>query len=513
MPQLLSRMDDINWLTPSIADILEQGPPPPGGDGSIREHILWLQEQLSEKETPARVINVRPTPSYTLFIVRLEPSRGRRKVTLNDVKRSLGQIAEERKTWRFGFIPTLTDVPEAFGILLRTEQHKSLSLRRLLVRTTFRDHTSSMAFAVGNSLEQRLIVEDLAEIGNLLIVGDDASKKHFLMSVLITLITLNTPGEIRLVLAGQSANQLSPLIDTPHTLGRLLYSPPEATSLFEGLGKELGRRRAWMQDENVDNIAAYNLILKDKGQTRIPRIVIALDSISDEDWMEAPETWQDALINVLKDGGKSGIHVIGTMGSMEHNEIFSEITMHFPQRVLTRTEAAPLLNNLDNFHGSLLRFIDAAYFNGNKQGIPVEFCAISNEEVQNTITYWQHIAGQRYQESTRAPVSGRTGVTSMLSEPVSVASDEDQRLLELDDGPVPIGDTDIPDTKPSISLNQAQALATYLGWIGIGPLQDILGMSQDEAMRTVTVLKTMGIVEDNASHTPRFVRPISQRED
>ena len=70
MPQLFSRMDDINWLTPTIADILDQGAAPPGGDGSIREQMLMLQKQLSELETPARVVNVRPTPSYTLFIAK-----------------------------------------------------------------------------------------------------------------------------------------------------------------------------------------------------------------------------------------------------------------------------------------------------------------------------------------------------------------------------------------------------------------------------------------------------------
>ena len=513
MPQLLSRMDDINWLTPSIADILEQGPPPPGGDGSIRENILWLQQQLMERDTPTRVINVRPTPSYTLFIARLEANtRNRRKLTTNDVKRSLGQIAEDRKDWRFGFIPQLTDIPDAFGILLRTEQHKALSLRRLLVRTTFRDHTSTMAFAVGNTLEQRLIVEDLAEIGNLLVCGTDSSKRHFLYSLLLTLITLNTPGEIRLVLAGRSVEQFSALTEAPHTLGRLLYSPQEAGPLFDGLVKELGRRRAWMQDESIDNIAAYNLILKDKGQTRVPRIVVALDSLSDDEWIKSPDAWHKDLITVLQDGGKSGIHVIVTANHAEPDDTTAEILDYLPHRLMTRSEATPYLNNLENFHGSLLRFIDAAYVTGDEV-IPVELCAISSEEVHNTITYWQHIESQRNQETRRAPVSGRTGVTSVLNNPVSIATSEDQRLLEVDDGPVPIGAADVPTTQPSISLNQAQALAAYLGWIGIGPLQDILGMSQEEAMRTITVLKTMGIVEDNASHTPRFVRAINAQPD
>ena len=65
MPELFSRMDDLNWLTPSAADILDQGAPPPGGDGSIRERMLMIQHELDELDTPARIVNVRSTPSYT----------------------------------------------------------------------------------------------------------------------------------------------------------------------------------------------------------------------------------------------------------------------------------------------------------------------------------------------------------------------------------------------------------------------------------------------------------------
>jgi hypothetical protein len=62
MPELYSRMDNANWLTPSIADILEQGANPPGGAGTIREYTLILQRELSDLDTPARIVNVRSSP-------------------------------------------------------------------------------------------------------------------------------------------------------------------------------------------------------------------------------------------------------------------------------------------------------------------------------------------------------------------------------------------------------------------------------------------------------------------
>lgn len=525
MPQLLSRMDELNWLTPSIAEILEQGPNPPGGDGSIRSQIRDLQARLNDLETPARVINVRPTPSYTLFIVRPEAvgRRGNRKnVTANDIKRSLGQIAEERKDWKIGFLPKLNDIADAMGILLRTDEHRPLSLRRLLVRTAFRDHASTLAFTAGNTLEQRLIVEDLAEIGNLLVIGTDSIKRNFINSLLTTLIALNTPGELRVVIAGGSADEHKPFINTPHALSRSLDTPELIKQLIDGLVKEMESRREWMDEEGVPNIAAYNHVVRDKGQTRVPRIVLVINSLSDQGWQEPSQAWMPELIDIIEDSGRSGIHLILVADQPQPPDLPEELIDLMPVKLVTRTAAAPYISTIENFHGSLMRFIDAVLIQGEGTPIPVELCAITESELHGTVEYWQQIGRQRQTEARDERISGKTGVTQTLRSPITTNTelqtqpDEDAELLSLPDEPNPLGlEKSQPDqrTQGQVTLQQAQALAAYLGWISIGPLQDILGMSPEEAKKTITVLKTMGIVEENESATPRFIRAIGGQNE
>ncbi|HRF98416.1 MAG TPA: hypothetical protein PLZ51_24585, partial [Aggregatilineales bacterium] len=72
MPQLFSRVDDNHWLTPTIADILEQGSGMPLSEADIREQLTLLQTKLADLDTPVKIIDVLPTPSYTLFIAKPE---------------------------------------------------------------------------------------------------------------------------------------------------------------------------------------------------------------------------------------------------------------------------------------------------------------------------------------------------------------------------------------------------------------------------------------------------------
>jgi DNA segregation ATPase FtsK/SpoIIIE, S-DNA-T family len=510
MPQLFSRMDDLHWLTPSIADILSQGATPPGGDGSIREQMLTLQKRLSDLETPARIINVRPTPSHTLFIAKPDTVGrlgNRRTVTVNEIKRSLGQISEEQKTWKIGFLPQLQEMPDSVGILLRTDEHKPLSLRRLLVRSAFRDQQSTLTIAIGNTLEQRLIVYDLAEVGNLLIVGSDTTKQYLIHSLLLTLITLNTPGEVRVAIAGQSSAIYRLFTSTPHALGRLLALPQEGQRLLGGLVRELERRRQSFSEAGVESIATYNAALREQGTPILPRIIMLIDSLSDEDWQEARDSLIPGLTSLAEDRGNAGIHLILATDQMQPPDLPGALEESLPVRAVMRSAAGDLADQLKSFHGSLMRFVDAFVLDSDEEITPVETCTVAQEEVHKTIAYWQQASKQRAKETELSQISGKTGVTGVLTSQTSDTPDAGESAAAPSAG---AQTSTAVETKPDVSteataLHQAQALAAYLGWIGIGPLQDILGMSSDDASRILAALRARGVVEDDGSPTPRFI--------
>ena len=522
MPQLLSRMDDMNWLTPSIAEILEQGATPPGGDGSMRDQQITLQKRFAELETPARITNIRPFPSYTLFIAkpemigRLGLGGNRRTVTSTELRKSLGQIAEEHPEWKLGYLPNVQDDDETVGILLRTENHSPLSLRRMLVRTSFRDNRSSMAFVAGNTLEQRLLVHDLANIGNLLVIGSDNAKQHFMQSMLLTFTSMNTPSELRLVITGEETEYHKRFTYIPHAIGRIMMPPKEGKRLLEGLNKELTRRQGLFEEYGFADIDEYNARLKEEHETIIPRILVVIDSMSSPSWQEVRDVWVPPLTNLLEDNGTHGIHIIMTADKLQAPDVPGAFEDIIPLKIIMRSSATSQTDTLKNFHNSLLRFVDAIIVDTSEEEhkvTPVELCAITDQEIQNAVNYWREAANVRNQETESVEVSGKTGVTGVLKRvdtgTLAVRVETEKTVNVAQETPKHSEPPRIETHATHVqmpSFQQVQALAAYLGWIGVGPLQDVFGMSPQDAHKALAVLKREGIVESTDSPTPRFIR-------
>lgn len=459
MPELFSRMDNLNWLTPPVAEILDQGSTPPGGDGSIRERMLMIQHELDELDTPARIVNVRSNPSYTLYIARPETvgrSGSRHTITSDEVKQSIKQIAENHKDWLLGFIPQLREDDTAVGILLRTDEHRPMSLRRLLVRTAFRKHPSTLAFVLGITLEQQLIVDSIDTIGHMLIVGKDKAKQHFIRSTLLSLIILNTPSELRVAIAGESSDAYKYLVGAPHALGRILTSPNEGQRIIDGLVKEIQRRKQSLQDEGVSNIIEYNKLVGQLGKSEFPRIVMILDSLTDESWKSDIKSWSVSISELLIKGAQVGIHLIIAVDDENNLELPTEALNEIALKVVMRASSKDISVGIPHFHVSLLRFIDAFVFDRkdtqNRDIIPVELCAISNSEIKNVVEYWRQMSKQRYQDIQATKSSAKTGVTGILSPPPEL----EQRSVTPPTPPTP--------QKPSVStlVRATQVIGTQL---------------------------------------------------
>lgn len=588
MPELLSRMDEANWVTPSIADILEQGAAPPGGDGSIRDYMLTIQRELADLETPAKIVNVRSMPSYTLYVARPETIGrlgSRRTITAQEIRKSLARIAEGHTDWLLGFIPKLQEDESTLGILLRTNAHRPLSLRRLLVRGNFRSAPTFHAFTLGITLEQNLIVRDLASVGHLSVIGGDNAKLHFLRSLLLTLILLNTPTELRLILAGKGCESLKALVATPHSLGRVVMQSDGLQRILEGLTKEVQRRQSSFAEYKVTHIDDYNNAVRDNTKLLLSRILVVVDSLNDPEWATNRAELVTILQQLMSVGADLGIHFVLTA---QDTEQLPEFDTHFHTQIIMRTVAKSLTEQVPDFHPSLLRFIDAFIVEkslNNTQITPVELCSTTNTELINAIAYWQQNRQQRQEENATATQTvTRTGITDLLGAPepaplvelppdpyknpltrntailldrsttetavavLDTLANEKQATELMPEGPtqdVYVTETYTQEVSPvsnhdngimseetqeavptpyimqtqtheksapithdmNTQLQQSIALAAYLGWLSMGALMDIFGLSPHEASVIMKTLKNNHIIEDIEHPTPRFLLP------
>ncbi len=507
MPQLLSRRDETGWLTPSMADILKQGTAALPAEDLIRSQVNEIQQMLTELETPARIIDVRPSPSHILYIARPEivgRRSNRRPVTPAEIRRSLGTIAERRTDWTLGFLPKILDDDESIGILLRTEEHQPLKLRQLVIGNAFLHHQSTLALVLGVTVDQQMIVRDLTALKNLLIVGSDSARRHLIREILLTLGLFNTPAEMRFALVGENAKTFDDFSAAPHLLGKVVHEVEGGIRLLDGMLKESERRRQWFLEAQVESFQDYNVYLQRQNEPPIPRILLILDLLSDVGWQEAHERWIPTIYDLLVNGAKVGIHLLLT--ATQQTDVPETLENALDTQFIMRSANPDLAENLKNFHSSALRFIDAFIIDKKQTTVitPVELCAVGDDEIQRLTTYWRQMATQRAQDP-KIQVR-KTGLTDLLPE-----VDHEPRMA----APMPtrtrVGT--LAKATQALSSNvedrilgQAQALAAYLGWIGMGPLRDVLGLSSGEARAILAALQNLGIVENGDTPILRFVR-------
>lgn len=507
MPQLLSRRDDTGWLTPSMADILKQGTAALPAEDLIRSQVNEIQQMLTDLETPARIIDVRPSPSHILYIARPEivgRRSNRRPVTPAEIRRSLGSIAEKHPDWTLGFLPKIQDDDESIGILLRTEEHQPLKLRQLVIGNAFLHHQSTLALIMGVTVDQQMIVRDLPTLRNLLVVGSDSARRHLIREILLTLGLFNTPAEMRFALIGENAKTFDDFSAAPHLLGKVVDGLENGVRLLDGMMKEAERRRQWLLESQTESFQDYNAHLQRQGEAPVPRILILLDSLSDTAWQESQENWVPTVYDLLVNGPKIGIHLVLTAN--HQTDVAETLENVLETQFIMRSANPELAESLKNFHSSALRFIDA-FIVDKKQTTtitPVELCAVGDEEIQRLTTYWRQMATQRAQDP-KVQVR-KTGFTDLLPD-----IDPEPRLASPMPTRTRIGT--LAKATQALSSNiedrilgQAQALAAYLGWIGMGPLRDVLGLSSGEARAILAALQNLGIVESGDGPVLRFVR-------
>lgn len=510
MPQLLSRRDDNGWLTPAMADILRQATGALPGEDALRAQAAEIQRILLEQETPARVVDVHPTASRILFIARPElvgKRSARRPVTPAEIRRSLSVIAEQHPDWTLGFVQQIPDDDTSVGILLRTEQHQPLKLRQVLISNAYMHSASTLTLVLGVTIEQQVIVRDLAAIGHLLVAGSEAARQHIVRSILVTLALFNTPAELRLSLVGTGSALYSDIAGIPHMLGRAVDDPERGARLLDGMSKEVQRRWQWFQEREVSTLSAYNEQLQRAGQPPLPRILILLDAFGDETWMNGPDRWVEPVYDLLVNGARVGVHVLCAAAQPEH--VPEPLAGVLADQIIMRSARPDLAANLKNVHSSALRFADAFFIerDRNAAALPVELCTVTPEETQHLVTYWRGVAAQRAREITARE---RTGLTDLL--PELAGSDLAERPAapplptRTRAGTLARATQALASTDESQVLQRAQALAAYLGWIGPGPLHDILGLSAGEARAVIAALQNLELVEAGDAPALRFIR-------
>ncbi|MBO8129512.1 MAG: hypothetical protein H0Z39_10015 [Peptococcaceae bacterium] len=181
------------------------------------------------------------------------------------------------------------------------------------------------------------IMSDLVRVRHLLVAGaTGAGKTWWLHQLLITLLLLRSPAELRLVLIDPKRVELDAYHHIPHTL-TVATEVKEAVSLFGTLVEEMERRYEVMREAKVKNIQQYH---RRHGTSDMPYVVVVIDELADL-MVQAKKDVEPLIQRLTQLARAAGIHLIVATQRPSVDVITGVIKANLPSRVAFRLVSDP----------------------------------------------------------------------------------------------------------------------------------------------------------------------------
>lgn len=316
--------------------LLNKGRRGSGGfsDQEYRATAVKLQQTLRNFGVGVTVTNISCGPTVTRY--ELHPEQGvkvSRIVGLaDDIKLNLA--AEEIR------IEAPIPGKAAVGIEVPNKENAMVYLRDLLESDNFRNHSSSLAFAVGKDIGGQTVVADIGKMPHLLIAGATGSGKSVCINTLIiSIIYKSDPEDVKLIMIDPKVVELSVYNGIPHLLIPVVTDPKKASGALNWAVAEMTDRYKKFADYNVRDLKGYNekirtiQDLEDEHKPgKLPQIIIIVDELADL-MMVAPGEVEDAICRLAQMARAAGIHLVIATQRPSVNVITGLIKANVPSRI------------------------------------------------------------------------------------------------------------------------------------------------------------------------------------
>jgi S-DNA-T family DNA segregation ATPase FtsK/SpoIIIE len=384
------------WTLPVISEILEPGTDQDPSGAVIREQVEIIEHTLESFGAPATVVEINQGPTITQFGV--EPSF----LTMRNGKRTkvkVGKIASLADDLTLALhaqsIRVQAPVPGKgyVGIEVPNPAKALVSLRDVMETAAFGKLKSPLRIGLGQDVAGQPIVADLAGMPHLLIAGATGSGKSVCVNAIIaSLLLLNTPDQLKLVMVDPKRVELTGYNGIPHLAAPVVVEMDKVIGVLQWAMREMDGRYKMFAEAGARNIVDYNNKAKrNKSIEPLPYIVIIIDELADL-MMLSPEETERGVTRLAQLARATGMHMVIATQRPSVDVVTGLIKANFPARVafavasstdsrviLDSTGAERLLGQGDMLYQSP----DAA------APVRSQGCYVSDGELNKLIGYWQ----------------------------------------------------------------------------------------------------------------------------
>ncbi len=369
-------------------------------EDEIKRKAALIEETLRQFGLVGKVIEISPGPAVTQF--GLEPGYIERPgpdgtVRLQKVR--VGQIASLHNDLSLALAasPLRIEAPvpgkSIVGIEVPNEGRSIVSLRGILESPSFRKLVGKpLAVALGRDVAGGAVSADLATMPHLLIAGTTGSGKSVCINAIITcLVMSNQPEDLKLVMIDPKMVELVRWNGLPHLYGKVETDLDRIVGVLRWVTREMDSRYKKFAEAGSRNLADYNEKTAERGEEKMPYLVVLVDELADL-MMMAPVEVEKTICRLAQMARATGIHLVLATQRPSTDVVTGLIKANFPARisfgVASSVDSRVILDSVGA--ESLLGKGDMLYLASDSgHTVRLQGCFVSDREMESIVQFWK----------------------------------------------------------------------------------------------------------------------------
>lgn len=272
----------------------------------ISHHIEKINNTLEEFNIDGRVKGYKFGPSVTRYEIEL--GSGINVRAINSIEANLKMTLEVQSLKIESPIPGKPYV----GIEVPNKTRQTVYFGSVINSPEFNKEKNSLKVALGQDVDGNKVIVDITEMPHGLVAGATNSGKSVCINTFImSLILLNSPTDLRLILIDPKMVELIPYSQLPHLATPVITNEIDASNALQWAVDETERRYKKMGENSSKNIDIFNKLVEDNkiSEQKMPRIVIIIDELADL-MMKTSQDVEDSIQKITQKSRAAGVYII-----------------------------------------------------------------------------------------------------------------------------------------------------------------------------------------------------------
>lgn len=296
--------------------------------GDLETKARTIEQALKSFKVDATVREINPGPAVTQFA--LEPGNGVKVSRITQLQSDLALALAAQSIRVEAPVPGMARV----GIEIPNHDVAIVGMREVLESSEFSNTKAKLPMPLGQDVNGRYVIGDLAKMPHVLIAGaTGAGKSVCLNGIISTFLMTKRPDELRLLMIDPKMVELTGFNGVPHLQCPVVTETDKVVGALRMALREMNRRYELFKNLGVRNIDGYRERTQDEPDAeKLPYLVVIIDELADL-MMTAPDEVETLLARLTQMARATGIHLIIATQRPSVNVLTGLIKANVPARI------------------------------------------------------------------------------------------------------------------------------------------------------------------------------------